>query len=103
MLQSLIDVILPVFLVVAAGYAATMKGYFTHSHIEGLMKFTQSFAIPCLLFRAIANLDLSSSFDPTLLVSFYTGAGICFLIGLFGARLIFKRDWEDCSVDIARA
>ncbi|MEZ0468671.1 AEC family transporter [Phaeobacter sp. SYSU ZJ3003] len=96
MLQSLIDVILPVFLVVAAGYAATMKGYFTHSHIEGLMKFTQSFAIPCLLFRAIANLDLSSSFDPTLLVSFYTGAGICFLIGLFGARLIFKRDWEDC-------
>jgi len=96
MLQSLIDVILPVFLVVAAGYDATMKGYFTHSHIEGLMKFTQSFAIPCLLFRAIANLDLSSSFDPTLLVSFYTGAGICFLIGLFGARLIFKRDWEDC-------
>ncbi|MDE4133673.1 AEC family transporter [Phaeobacter sp. QD34_3] len=96
MLQSLIDVILPVFLVVAAGYAATRKGYFTQSHIEGLMKFTQSFAIPCLLFRAIANLDLSSSFDPILLISFYTGAGICFLIGLFGARLIFKRDWEDC-------
>ncbi|MDE4176512.1 AEC family transporter [Phaeobacter sp. PT47_59] len=96
MLQSLIDVILPVFLVVAAGYAATRKGYFTQSHIEGLMNFTQSFAIPCLLFRAIANLDLSSSFDPILLISFYTGAGTCFLIGLFGARLIFKRDWEDC-------
>ncbi|WP_192965894.1 AEC family transporter [Phycobacter azelaicus] len=95
MLQSLIDVILPVFLVVAAGYAATRQGYFTQDHIEGLMKFTQSFAIPCLLFRAIANLDLSSSFDPILLISFYTGAGVCFLIGLFGARFIFNRDWED--------
>ncbi|MEL0436051.1 AEC family transporter [Phycobacter sp. K97] len=95
MLQSLIDVILPVFLVVAAGYAATRQGYFTQGHIEGLMKFTQSFAIPCLLFHAIANLDLSSSFDPILLISFYTGAGICFVIGLFGARLIFNRDWED--------
>jgi predicted permease len=60
------------------------------------MKFTQSFAIPCLLFRAIATLDLSASFDPRLLISFYTGAAICFSLGMIGARLIFRRDWEDC-------
>ena len=64
MLQSLIDVILPVFLVVAAGYFATQKGLFTASHIDGLMKFTQGFAIPCLLFQAIATMDLSANFDP---------------------------------------
>ncbi|WP_083101024.1 AEC family transporter [Pseudophaeobacter leonis] len=98
MLQSLIDVILPVFLVVAAGYAATQRGYFTPTQIDGLMKFTQGFAIPCLLFRAIANLDLSNSFDPGLLISFYTGAAICFCIGMTGARLLFKRDWEDAVV-----
>jgi malonate transporter and related proteins len=98
MLQSLIDVILPVFLVVAAGYAATYRGFFTPTQIDGLMKFTQGFAIPCLLFRAIANLDLSNSFDPGLLISFYTGAAICFCIGMTGARLLFKRDWEDSVV-----
>lgn len=96
MLQSLIDVILPVFLVVAAGYIATQRSIFSPVQIDGLMKFTQSFAIPCLLFSAIANLDLSASFDPKLLISFYTGATACFCIGLFGARLIFGRDWEDC-------
>lgn len=96
MLKSLIDVILPVFLVVAAGYIATQRTLFTPVQIDGLMKFTQSFAIPCLLFSAIANLDLSASFDPKLLISFYTGAAICFAVGLMGARLIFKRDWEDC-------
>lgn len=95
MLQSLIDVILPVFLVVAAGYVATQRGFFGQVQIDGLMKFTQSFAIPCLLFRAIANLDLSDSFDPKLLISFYTGAGICFCLGIIGARALFKRDWED--------
>lgn len=95
MLQSLIDVILPVFLVVAAGYVATQRGFFGQTQIDGLMKFTQSFAIPCLLFRAIANLDLSDSFDPKLLISFYTGAGICFCLGIIGARVLFKRDWED--------
>ena len=95
MLQSLIDVILPVFLVVAVGYVATQRGFFGQTQIDGLMKFTQSFAIPCLLFRAIANLDLSDSFDPKLLISFYTGAGICFCLGIIGARVLFKRDWED--------
>ncbi|ATF19151.1 AEC family transporter [Phaeobacter gallaeciensis] len=96
MFRSLIDVILPVFLVIGAGYVATRRGYFQASHVDALMKFTQSFAIPCLLFRAIATLDLSDSFDPRLLISFYTGAAACFCLGMTGARLIFKRDWEDC-------
>ncbi len=96
MFQSLINVILPVFLVIGAGYLATRLGYFREAHIDGLMKFTQGFAIPCLLFLAIANLDLGASFDPRLLASFYTAAGLCFVAGMLGARLIFHREWEDC-------
>ncbi|MCE8007478.1 AEC family transporter [Aestuariivita sp.] len=95
MLQTLIDVILPVFLVIGSGYAVTRAGWFTPSHIDGIMKFTQWFAIPCLLFAAIANLDLSASFNPDLLISFYSGAGIAFALGITGARVLFKRDWED--------
>lgn len=98
MLQTLIDVILPVFLVVGAGYASTRAGYFNQTHINGLMRFTQQFAIPCLLFSAIATLDLSASFDPRLMISFYSGATLCFALGMFGARLLFRRDWEDCVV-----
>lgn len=96
MFQTLIDVILPVFLVIGAGYGATRAGWFSFDHIDGLMRFTQSFAIPCLLFRAIANLDLHAGFDPRLLASFYSGATLCFVIGMAGARLLFRRDWEDC-------
>lgn len=98
MLYALIDVILPVFLVIGAGYVTTARGFFTPSHIEGLMKFSQGFAIPCLLFMAIATIDLQASFDPTLLVSFYTGAFICFCLGMFGAHFLFHRDWEDSVV-----
>ncbi len=95
-MQTLIDVILPVFLVIGAGYAATRGGWFSTGQIDGIMKFTQGFAIPCLLFRAIAGLDLSASLDVRLLGSFYAGALLSFLAGLYGARLIFRRDWEDC-------
>lgn len=95
-MQTLIDVILPVFLVIGFGYVSVWRGLFPVSGIDGVMRFAQNFAIPCLLFQSIAKLDLSASFDPRLLISFYTGAGICFALGIFGARLMFKREWEDC-------
>ena len=94
----LIDVILPVFLVIGAGYGATKAGYFNATQIDALMKFTQGFAIPCLLFSAIARIDLTASFDPRLMASFYCAAALCFTLGLFGARILFKREWEDCVV-----
>lgn len=95
-MQTLLDVILPVFLVIGFGYVAVWRGLFPLSGIDGVMKFTQNFAIPCLLFQGIARLDLSVSFDPRLMISFYAGASICFALGMIGARVLFKRDWEDC-------
>jgi predicted permease len=94
-MAALIDVILPVFLVIGFGYLAVWKGFFNDAGVEGLMKFTQNFAIPCLLFRAISTLDLGQTFDLALLASFYAGALIGFGAGLLGARYLFGRDWED--------
>ena len=94
-MQTLLDVILPVFLVIGFGYVAVWRGLFPMSGVDGIMKFAQNFAIPCLLFQAIARLDLSASFDPRLLFSFFAGATICFVLGIMGGRLLFKRDWED--------
>lgn len=95
-MQTLLDVIVPVFIVIGFGYVAVWRGLFSESAVDGLMKFTQSFAIPCLLFQAIAKIDLSASFDVALLASFYTGAVACFFLGFAGARTFFARPWEDC-------
>ncbi|MCY4300295.1 MAG: AEC family transporter [Aestuariivita sp.] len=95
MLQTLINIILPVFLVTGAGYVCTIYKFFTREHIDGLMKFAQWFAIPCLLFAAIAKLDLSVGFNPRLLLSFFGGAGLCFALGMVCAHVFFRRNWED--------
>lgn len=94
-MQALLDVILPVFLVIGFGYSAVRLGWFSESGVDGLMKFTQNFAIPCLLFISISRLDLAGVFEWRLLLSFYTGSLSGFLLGLFGARLIFHRSWEE--------
>jgi len=85
MIFTLLDVVLPVFVLLGAGYFATNIG------VDGLMVFTQRFAIPCLLFRATSGLDLNAYLDWRLLFSFYLGAIICFFLGIMGARYIFNR------------
>ena len=94
-MQALLDVILPVFLVIGFGYAAVWKGYLSDDNIDGMMKFSQNFVFPALLFRAIALLDVGEAFNAPLLVSFYTGSTVSFFFGLIGARYLFRREWED--------
>lgn len=97
-MQALLNVVLPVFLVIGFGYVAVWRNWFSQQGVDGLMKFTQNFAVPCLLFVAISRLDLGQTFDLRMLLSFYVGAFAGFCLGLFGARLLFGRPWEDAVV-----
>ncbi len=92
---DLTAIILPVFLVIGFGYLAVWRGLFAESAVDGLMRFTQNFAIPALLFRALSTLDLSGGIDAGLLISFYIGATAGFVLGILGARHLFGRTWED--------
>ena len=95
---DILAIVVPVFLVVGAGYLAVWRRLFADSAVDGLMVFTQKFAIPCLLFSAIATLDLGADFDLSLLGSYYTGSTISFFAGMLGARLIFGRPMTDSVV-----
>lgn len=90
-MYGLIEIILPVFLIIGSGYLAVYIGWFSANNADALMHFTQRFAIPCLLFQAIVQLDLSTAFKPELLASYYLGSIICFILGILGARLLFDR------------
>ncbi len=94
-MQILFDVLIPVFLIVAFGYISVWVRLFDNSLIEALVKFTQNFAIPTLLLKGMSEVDLTRTFDPALLLAFYLGASTGFFLGLFGARFVFRRDWED--------
>ncbi|MDG4649344.1 AEC family transporter [Roseibacterium sp. SDUM158017] len=93
---GILSVVAPVFLLIGAGYLAVWRGLFADSAVDGLMVFTQKFAIPCLLFSGVATLDLAAEFDLALLGAFYAGSTTNFFIGMFGARILFGRPWPDC-------
>lgn len=94
-MSALLDVILPVFLVIGFGYAVVRADLMAEPAVDGLMRFAQNFAVPCLLFRSIAHLDLSVAYDLGLMTSFYTGAFAGFFACFFGAMYLFGRAMPD--------
>ena len=94
-MSALLDVIIQVFLIIGFGYCAVWARLFSIDTIDGLMKFSQNFAIPVLLFNAIAKVDLVNIFDLNLFFSFYIGATAGFLIGFLGSHYLFNRPLED--------
>ncbi len=92
----LLDVILPVFVILGAGYAMARAGRFTDSHIDALMWFAQGLAVPCLLFRQMVHLDLRTDFSLPMLASFYAGAFLCFTLAFGISWRLLSRPLEEC-------
>lgn len=90
-LASLFLIVLPVFLVVGAGYAAVKTKVFPDTGIDALVRFATGLAVPVLLFRAIYRLDLDAVLVPEHLASFYIGALAAFVGGIVLSRRIWGR------------
>lgn len=94
-MADLLNITLPVFLLIGFGYLSVWRGWYASDWVDPLMKFAQGFAIPCLLFRAVSELDLAANFDFRVIAAYY-GAGIaCFALGGGLAAKLFNRSIED--------
>jgi hypothetical protein len=80
------------------GFLSVQFKLFPIAGIAGLVSFVNNFATPCLLFRAMLNVDFRAAFDPAFLLSFYTGAFAAFAIGVVVARYGFGRRPGDSVV-----
>src|SRR3546814_8245092 len=54
-MQSILETVLPIFGLVFCGYVVGRKGWMSEEAIKGLNTFVFYFAIPALLFRAMAG------------------------------------------------
>lgn len=100
-MSALLDVILPVFLVIAAGWLATKRGIMTGDSVDMLMRFAQSIAVPVLLAQSIGRLDLGANYDLGLFISFYSGAFAGFGLGFMGARLLGRPATDAVAIGFA--
>jgi predicted permease len=92
---AILNVVLPVFALMALGYTAVRFKLFPADGVKGLVQFVNNFATPCLLFKAMATSDFSSAFNWSVIVPFYVGALAAFGIGALVARRFFANPGPD--------
>ena len=85
-LSVMIDIVLPVFGVVAIGYGTAKMGWMGENAIEGLNQFCFNIAIPLLLFRLLATSELPDTTPWGYLISYYGAVGVT-----YGAALVLGR------------
>jgi len=91
MIAAILDIIAPVFLLIAAGAVAAKLGWLSEPAIDGMMSFALKFAAPSLLFLSVSRLNIATAFQWPLMASFYIAAATSFFLALLLARFLFKR------------
>ena len=73
-MDIIFGIILPVFGTLALGYGAARLNLFDEAANRGLSVFVFNFALPLMLFRAIAQVELPESLPWGYLLSYFIGA-----------------------------
>lgn len=87
---AILNVILPIFAILALGYGAVRLRLFPSEGVRGLVVFVNNFATPCLLFYAMLNTDFSTTFNWGVIVPFYVGAVVVFVLGIVLSARLFR-------------
>jgi malonate transporter len=96
---AIINVILPIFALMALGYGAVRFRLFPADGIKSLIAFVNNFATPCLLFHSLVTSDFRAAFNLGIIGPFYLGAIVCFVLGIVIAMKVFgNRPGEAVSV-----
>lgn len=96
--MEIIGIILPVFGIVLLGYVAGKSKLFKPSDIEGISKFVFNIAIPVMLFRTMANVELPDQIEWGFLLSYYIGAFAVYGFGMLTGRIAFSQNLGEQGV-----
>ncbi|MEM6713090.1 MAG: AEC family transporter [Pseudomonadota bacterium] len=96
--MSLLAIVLPVFGLIAIGFAAARTGLIKDHVADGLSDFVFTVAVPCLLFKTLVTADVSDSSPWAYWIVYFTGAFLAWLFAHVAVTRLFKRDKQTGTV-----
>lgn len=97
-MEPLVDIVLPVFGIVVAGYLCGRRGLLGDESSEALNRFVYYVALPALLFRAMAGVDLATVVNVPFIVGFAGALLALWLAAGILARLVFGSDLSQATL-----
>ena len=83
---SVLAITIPIYACVAIGHLAVRRGILDRADMRVLATFVISFALPCMLFLAIATRPVADIVNPTYLTAYAIGSVLAFATGYTLAR-----------------
>lgn len=90
-MNTIIQIILPITLVVLAGVLAGRVGFFDKTAAATLTRFVFHVPLPLLLFHSLATVVLPEQIEWQFMLSYYLIALLIFLAGVLLARYVFAQ------------
>lgn len=97
-MEPLVNIVLPVFAIVASGYLCGALGLLGEESSDALNRFVYWVALPALLFRAMAGVDLATVLNVPFLVGFLGALLALWLLSSLLARLLFGSDLAQATL-----
>lgn len=82
-------IVLPVFGLIVIGYLARWTGFLGDRAGDGLSEFVFSLAVPCLIFRTLARIELPAVQPWGYWIAYFTGVAIVWALATILARRAF--------------
>ena len=96
-MTAVLFTILPVFAVVAAGWAVARAKLISPEGVTGFANVTFYLFVPSLLFRAMRNIHFET-LDAKPIYTYFSGALVCFFLSMWVSRRWLDRDIKQGTV-----
>ncbi|MDQ6916726.1 MAG: AEC family transporter [Pseudomonadota bacterium] len=96
--EHIVALTAPLFILVLLGYCLTRWAGWPKPIADALTRFVFAVAIPALLFRLMSDFSRLPPVDARLLIAFFGGSFIVFLLGRLIAQRVFRMDGVSQSV-----
>lgn len=93
-----LQIVAPLFILVLIGYLLVRLGRWPKTMSDAVTKFVFAVAIPALLFRLLSNLSALPPIDTRVLIAYFGGCLLLFVIGRLIGKWLFRLDGVSQSV-----
>ncbi|MDP6565060.1 MAG: AEC family transporter [Alphaproteobacteria bacterium] len=97
-MQIVIEIVAPVFGLIACGYILARTPILTVNGARGLSAFVYYVAIPALLFRTMARGTAFGDVDFAIVYAYYAGATAVYALAMLIGRLVFRRSFAEMAL-----
>ena len=91
-MSDILTVTGPIYLAIAAGFAATRSGAFAKADAQVLGRYVLHYALPAMLFSALASRNFAEVINPTYLLAYALGSLVAFGVSWSIARWAAPED-----------